>query len=186
MIRCNSKKANKIRAFTLIELLMSVAIVGILLAVSLPNFQDTIESMNTNSQIKMLMTTLNLARSEAVRTGANIAVCASDDGLDCTADAWSEGWLVFFDSNGDVDGDVGSVDEGAGDVIIRVWDSLGANSTLTFTVDLMEYNSLGFSDTPGVQTFLICPSSKNANNARSIEIGLSGRGRRIEDGLACP
>ena len=91
---------------------------------------------------------------------------------------------MFIDANGDADGDGGSVD--AGDTIIRVWDALGASSTLTFTVDLMEYNSLGFSDTAGMQTFKICPISNNANNARSIEIGISGRGRRIEDGLACP
>ena len=90
MIRCNLQKANKIRGFTLIELLITVSIVGILLAMSFPNFQDTIESMNTNSQIKMLMTTLNLARSEAVRRGENVALCATDDGVDCNDDTWSQ------------------------------------------------------------------------------------------------
>ena len=177
-------KANKIKGFTLIELLMATAILGILIALSLPSFQDTIESMNTNSQIKVLLTTLNFARSEAIKRGGNVAICASNDGTDCDANDWSEGWIVFVNANGAADGNTGSVV--AGNTILRVFDSLGANSVLTFTVNLFEYNSLGFSDTGGVQTFLICPSSNNANNARSIEIAVSGRGRRIEGGLACP
>jgi type IV fimbrial biogenesis protein FimT len=174
---------NKIKGFSLIELMIVITILGLLLALAMPNFADTIESANTNSQIKVMMTTLNLARSEAIKRGADVSICATDDGLDCSADTWSDGWMVFVDNNGDADGDAGSVD--AGDIIIRVYDSLGAGSTMTFTVDLLSYNSLGFSATGGTQTFLLCPPTNNANNARSVVIGPSGRGRRVEDGLVC-
>lgn len=174
----------KIKGMTLIELLFVVAILGALLALALPNFSDTIEAANTNSQVKVMLTTLNLARSEAIKRGTDVSVCASDDGADCDEDAWADGWIVFVDNNGDADGTAGSVD--GGDVVIRVFDTLGAGSTATMTADLLSYNSLGFSSTAGVQTFLICPASNNAANARSIEIGPSGRGRRIENGLACP
>ncbi|MCI5107094.1 MAG: GspH/FimT family protein [Pseudomonadales bacterium] len=130
-----------------------------------------------------MLTTLNLARSEAIKRGQDVSICASDDGADCDEDAWSEGWIVFVDNNGDADGTAGSVD--GGDEIIRVFDALGAASTLTSTTDIYSYNSLGFSATGGNQTFLLCPDSGNAANARSIDIGPSGRGRRVEDGLAC-
>lgn len=184
MATSDIKNLNKIKGYSLIELLIVISIVGILAALSAPSFQDTIEASNTNSQIKVMLTTLNLARSEAIKRGQDVSICASDDGADCTADTWSDGWLVFVDNNGDADGDAGSVD--AGDEIIRVYDSLGAASTMTFTTDLFAYNSLGFSATGGNQTFLLCPASGNAANARSIAIGPSGRGRRVEDGLACP
>jgi type IV fimbrial biogenesis protein FimT len=174
----------KIKGMTLIELLFVLAILGALLALALPNFSDTIEAANTNSQVKVMLTTLNLARSEAIKRGTDVSVCASDDGADCDQDAWADGWIIFVDNNGDADGLAGSVD--GGDVIIRVYDTLGAGSTATMTADMLSYNSLGFSSTGGVQTFLICPASNNAANARSIEIGPSGRGRRIENGLACP
>lgn len=170
--------------YTLIELLIVVSIVSVLAAISAPAFQETIEATTTNSQVKVMLTTLNLARSEAIKRGQDVAICASDDGTDCDADAWSEGWMVFVDNNGDADGAAGSVD--AGDEIIRVYDSLGAGSTLTFTTDLYAYNNLGFSATGGNHTFLLCPDSNNAANARSIDLGPSGRGRRVEDGLACP
>lgn len=178
------ENGSKIKGFTLIELLVSLLIAAILLGLSLPGFQDTIESSVTNSQAKLLMTTLNLARSEAIKRGTEVGICASDDSVDCEDDEWSEGWIVFVDNNGDADGDDGSID--AGDVVIRVFDALGSNSVLTSSFDLFQYNELGFSETGGVQTLKICPSSDNAANARSIEISVSGRGRRIEDGLVCP
>lgn len=184
MNRFDSKKVNKIKGFTLIELLIVVAILGSLIALAIPSFQDTIEAANTNSQIKVMLTTMNLARSEAIKRGDNVHICATNDGADCDEDDWSEGWMVFHDANSDADGTAGSVD--VGDTIVRVFDTLGAGSTMTSTIDLLSYNSLGFSATGGVQTFLLCPGSNNANNARSIEVGPTGRGRRIEDGLACP
>ncbi len=177
----NSIKNN---GFSLIELLVVVAMLGVLLALAAPGFQDTIESANTNSQAKNIMSMLNLARSEAVKRGRNVAICASLDGLDCSAGDWSEGWMVFVDNNDDADGDTGSVD--VGDTIIRVYDTLGAGSTLTFTLDLLQYDAQGFSTAGATQTFLLCPLTNNANNARSVEVGVSGRGRRIENGLVCP
>lgn len=179
-----ARKPSKIKGYSLIELLIVMSIAGILVALSAPAFQDTIEAANTNSQIKVMLTTLNLARSEAIKRGQDVSICASPDGADCDADTWSDGWMVFVDNNDDADGDVGSVD--AGDEVIRVYDSLGAASTMTFSVDIFAYNSLGFSATGGNQTFLLCPASGNSANARSIDIGPSGRGRRVEEGLVCP
>ena len=169
--------------FSLIEMLVVIAVLSILLAVSLPNFQNMIERSGTNSQAKLFLTTLSLARSEAIKRGGNVAICASTDGADCSAKAWGAGWIVFFDANGNANGLAGSVD--AGDTLIRVFDSGGSANVTTFTVDLFRYNTLGFSATDGTQTLLICPASSIAANARSIEIGLSGRGRRVETGLAC-
>jgi len=180
-IMINSRK-NK--GLSLIELLITVSVMGILIAVSLPSFRDTLESMNANTQMKTLLSTLSLARGEAIKRGLNVSLCATDDGADCDADTWSDGWMVFVDANGDADGDSGSVD--AGDEIIRVFDAGGDDSTLTFTTDLYQFNGMGFGTAAAVQTFLICPGSGIATNARSLEVAISGRGRRIEDGLACP
>lgn len=184
LVNATHRNPLKNKGFSLIELLVVVAMLGILLALAAPGFQDTIESANTNSQAKSIMSTLNLARSEAVKRGRPVAICATTDGLDCSAGDWSEGWMIFVDTNNDADGDTGSVD--VGDTIIRVYDTLGAGSTLTFTIDLLQYDAQGFSTAGATQTFLLCPLSNNANNARSVEVGVSGRGRRIEGGLVCP
>lgn len=155
-----------------------------LIAVSLPNFSDTIESTSTNSTAKLFLTTLSLARSEAIQRGDNVAICASSDQADCDAGSWSDGWILFVDNNNDANGDGGSID--GGDEVIRVFNAAGGpDNVITFTTNLLEYNKLGYSNTAGTHTLLICPPSGNAANARSIEVGPSGRGRLIEDGLNC-
>jgi len=180
----NLKKINKINGVSLIELLLTVAILGILLGLSLPNFQNFFESTSTNSEAKIFLTTLNLARSEAITRGEDVLICASDDATDCNAGTWSDGWIVFVDTNGDADGDAGSIDTGSGDTVIRVFER-GSNNN-TFTANLFAFDELGYSTSVNEQTLKVCPPSNNADNARSIEIGATGRGRRIETGLACP
>jgi type IV fimbrial biogenesis protein FimT len=159
-----------------------VGVIGILLAVGLPSLQDTISRISTNTQAKTLVSSLNFARSEAIKRGSVVSICASDSGTDCEQDAWSEGWLVFIDNNGDADGASGSVD--VGDEILRVYQGLGGN-TLTFTADIQQYDPRGFGTNAAIRTFLLCPEDDNAANAQSVEIAMTGRGRRIHDGLDC-
>ena len=173
---------NKIKGFTVIELMIVVGVMGILLAVGLPSLQDTISRISTNSQAKTLVSSLNFARSEAIKRGSLVSICASSDGTDCAADAWSDGWLVFVDNNGDADGAAGSVD--VGDEVLRVYQGLGSNS-LTFSADIQQFDPRGFGTNAGVRTFLLCPEDDNSANAQSVEISITGRGRRIHDGLDC-
>lgn len=173
----------KIKGFTVIELMITVAVIGILLAVGLPGFQDTISRIGTNSQAKTLVASLNFARSEAIKRGIPVSVCGSSTGTDCAVDSWNDGWIVFVDSNNDADGAGGSVD--AGDTVLRLYQDLGGNA-LTFTAALQQYDSQGFGLNTAAQTFLLCPADGDANNAQSVEISITGRGRRIHTGLVCP
>lgn len=160
-----------------------VGIIGVLLAVGLPGLQDTISRISTNSQAKTLVSSLNFARSEAIKRGGLVSVCASSSGSDCVAGAWSQGWMVFVDNNGDATGGAGSVD--AGDEVLRVYQGLGGN-TLSFDAALQQYDAQGFGSNTAIRTFLLCPQDGNSVNAQSVEISMTGRGRRIHEGLMCP
>lgn len=170
--------------FTLIELMVVVTIAGILLAVSVPAFQDVINRAVVNSQARTLLAAVNYTRSEAIRRNSDVTLCASTDGSDCNGGDWSEGWLVFADNNGDADGNAGSVD--AGDEIFRVYDGPGSGSTVSFNRNTLEYDRMGFSrDTGATRQFVICPSDSNADNAQGIDISLTGRAARAQGGLVC-
>lgn len=180
----NSGSITHQTGFTVIELMIVATIAGILLAVSAPAFQDVISRTVVNSQARTLLTAINYTRSEAIRRNIPVTLCASTDGSDCDADSWSDGWLVFVDNNGDVDGNTGSVD--VGDDILRVYDGPGSGSTVSFNRNTLEYDGMGFSrDTGTARQFVICPADNDEANAQGIDISLTGRASRVQSGLGC-
>ena len=73
---------------TLIELIVTISIMAVLLAIGAPSFQSMIVSNGLTSQTNILVSALNLARSEAIKRNRQVAVVAE------TADAWKYGWRV--------------------------------------------------------------------------------------------
>lgn len=89
--------------FTLIELMIVVALLAIISAFALPAFQSFIASNRLTSEANELLAGLNLARSEAVRTQRRVVLCrASATGCVTTADGerWQR-WVVFVDNDAD-------------------------------------------------------------------------------------
>jgi type IV fimbrial biogenesis protein FimT len=85
------------QGFSLIELIITIAIMTILITVAIPGFQSTLMRMNASSIADTLIASLNFARSEAISRNERVALCASLDGLACDATAadWNAGWLIF-------------------------------------------------------------------------------------------
>jgi type IV fimbrial biogenesis protein FimT len=94
--------------FTLVELMVTVAIVAILAAIALPSFSTSIRNSRLASTTNEFIAAINLARSEAVKSNRTGQVCASSDGATCGTD-WSQGWIVWADANGDGDPQPGEI-----------------------------------------------------------------------------
>jgi type IV fimbrial biogenesis protein FimT len=109
--------------FTLIELMVTLAVAAILLTVAIPSFRSTVQNNRATGQANDLLSSLNVARSEAVKRGATVSVCISSDQAKCTGASWALGWLIWSDINGD-----GIVDAAE---IIKVHEALTGASTLT-------------------------------------------------------
>lgn len=169
---------------TLLELLVTLGILGIVAAAGVPSLMDTFNRMSVNSAARTISSSLSLARSEAVKRGRNVSICPSTNGSDCSAGSWATGWIVFIDANGDANGATGSID--SGDEILRVFDALGSLLvTASPTTNLLTYDSKGYGKMGAALSFRLCPLDGNANNARQVEVSVSGRARIITSGVSC-
>lgn len=161
--------------FTLIELMVTLAVLGILLTVAVPNFQMFVMNNRMVTQANDLITSFNMARSEAVKRAANVTVCASSNGTGCTG-TWAQGWVV----------------RDAAGTPIRVQQALGGASTLsggTHVASTITFTSNGRTTIPSAATaatttLTLCPPSPASVQGRAIQIERTGRSRVAA--VACP
>jgi type IV fimbrial biogenesis protein FimT len=99
------KMKHKQGGFTLIELMFTVLVLAVLLAVGIPNFRDFLRNSRMAAQANDLLSALNLTRSEAVKRRAPVTLCVGT--TNCAAGDFEDGWLVFVDTDQDGAVDVG-------------------------------------------------------------------------------
>lgn len=92
--------------FTLLELMITLAVLAVLAAIAFPSFRYTLQSNHIATRINTLVSAVTFSRSEAIRSSKGSGICASADGAACGTD-WSSGWLVWDDANGN-----GTLDNG--------------------------------------------------------------------------
>jgi type IV fimbrial biogenesis protein FimT len=96
------------RGFTLVEILVTLSISAILLAVAVPALQRVTVSSKLTALSNLFLAHLTYARSEAIKRNGRTAVCKSSTGVACTASGdWAQGWIVFHDLDNDAMRDVG-------------------------------------------------------------------------------
>ena len=85
---------------TLIELIITVAIVAILVGISVPSFAHLGSSQKMTTTTHLVVASFNQARMRAISTGRQVVVCPSTDGISCRADSsWNAGWIIYDDVN---------------------------------------------------------------------------------------
>jgi type IV fimbrial biogenesis protein FimT len=89
-----------LHGFTLLELLVTITVGGILLGIAIPAFNGFLKNDRNAGQANSLVSSFNYARSEAVKRASpnGITVCPSLDGTSCdpAAVSWQEGWIVKY------------------------------------------------------------------------------------------
>lgn len=86
--------------FTLVELMVTIAVVAILAAIAFPSFQTTLRTNRVAAANNEILGLVNLARSEAIRSGRGGGVCGSATGAECDGQ-WALGLLAFSDPDGE-------------------------------------------------------------------------------------
>ena len=131
----------KSSGFTMIELMMTVAIGAIVLVLAVPSFRYVTNANRIAAEINGLLGDLQFARAEAIKEGRTVTVCQSTTGTSCTSTAtdWQGGWIVFSDP-----ADVGVVD--AGEIILRVQKPFSGTDTFSASngVGAVTFNREGY------------------------------------------
>lgn len=168
---------SKHTGFTLIELMVTLAVAAIVLLIAIPNYQAMVMSNRIASQANQVITALNYARSEAVKRGATATACSSNGGTSCAGNTdWSTGWLVYVDANAN-----NTVDAGE---LLRSWPSLKGGNTLNSGRQQIVFTATGFA-TVSNTTFNLC-DKRGAGDGRSIVINAMGRSYVKKGAAACP
>jgi len=84
---------NKHAGFTLIELMVTISVLAVLLGIGVPSFRNMIEGNRITTVANDLVNGLQFARSEAIKRGANVTLCSTNDQDTCSG-AWTNGWVA--------------------------------------------------------------------------------------------
>lgn len=160
---------------TLVELIITVSIAAILAAIAIPSFQSTIDRNRSASNTNEFLTSMYLARNEALTRRQRVVLCPSTDGTSCAGNGnWHLGWIVFVDLDNDAVVDTSN----PVDTMLLSHDAL-SDTTLTddigdnyisYTADGSARTTAGVSQT-GTLSFSLCINNKKT----SITINITGR-----------
>lgn len=185
--------------FTLIELMITVVVLAILLAIGVPSFREFYLNNRITSNINMLNSHVLLARSAAIKRNRLASLCSNPgDGPACGAPDWSRGWVVFIDRNGDgipnldtPDGcaqwDGAGLSAGVDDCILAVAEPLEPDLSLTGAVGILgqlTFDGAGAARCPeGLRDrcyFTLC-DERGREHALALLIGRTGHSQAARE-----
>jgi len=176
--------------FTIIELIVTIVIVGILAGIAYPSLAGMVRSSQLRSSASDMALALKLTRSSAVKFNDRITMCRSLDGATCNSQPgfWEEGWIIFHDSR--TSGVLGVID--AGEQIIRVYSAQPPGISLRSGGNISNYISFlssgvarGHNNVLGNGTFRVC-DQRGSDSAIAVIINNTGRIRTAKGTAVCP
>lgn len=163
--------------FTLIELMMALAIGGLLLMVAIPSYQTMVKNNCMTTDVNSLVSSLQQARSEAVKRHTNVTITAGN-AADNTNE-WGTGWTVTIHEDRNNNGilDSGEDFNGNGtleDPVVRTVSLTCTNTTIDETGNetAFVYGSNGAVDKTG--TFDVC-DDRTGETGKQLSLSITGR-----------
>jgi type IV fimbrial biogenesis protein FimT len=158
--------------FTLVELLVTMSIVGILTSIAIPAFRYVTNTSRISGEANTFLGSIWSARGMAVEAGSPVTVCPSTNHTSCNVgpSGWQNGWIVFSDYNKN-----GTVEPG--EPVRSIQPAFGGTDTLAPNpvLSAITFNREGFAvGLVSGNTFELHDATGNARWTRCISINLAG------------
>jgi len=157
---------------TLIELMVVISVVTILIAIAVPSFKGVTDRNRVSTELNGLVGDIQFARSEAIKEGITVVMCATNNGSTCaTTTNWYKGWMVFNDLNGN-----GQYDSST-ETIYRTQKQFVGSDTLVSdqSINKLTFNREGFiSGLPGTVTFKAHNAANTSSVSRCVAVAIGG------------
>jgi len=173
--------------FTILELMIVVAIVGVLGSLALAGLKEWNRSARRTAAVSDFLSALHVARSEAVKRNVRVGVCPSEDSDQADATClvtkdWAVGWIVFVDA----DGDMSRADDeeilGTSQALAVPWTLASSNGDIA--LDFRPNGRIETSTLAKSADFNLC-DDRGPTEGRVISVSISGRpqtGLSAQDG----
>jgi len=168
----NPFMVSRLGGFTMVELIVTLAVAALLVALAIPNLRTAIQNNRIRANTNDFISDMTYARSEALKRGTNIGICRVADAqavLQCDGANWAGDRMIFADTNND-----GALT--GGEMVLRVRERM-PNNTLT-SVDAphpLIINSRGLlANVAAPVNFSLC-DDRGASHGRAIQITLTGQ-----------
>lgn len=181
---------NKIKysnGFTLLELLITIAITAIVVALAAPSFTDVLDDNILLTQTNQFATAINVARSEAVKRNNRVFICKRIGNQCSTSNTtnWEDGWIIFEDADGS-----GTLDSGEE---ISLLDPLRTGYTLreNNNTNWLAFSASGQASSNVATTFTgivfrLCSPDQDTTTARTLDMNAVGRTQILRGVTGCP
>ncbi|WP_076542949.1 GspH/FimT family pseudopilin [Shewanella sp. UCD-KL21] len=157
--------------FTLIELMVTIAVAAILLTVGVPSLISVYEGVRVNNNVDKIHNIVAFARNQAVSYGATVNVCPFASATSCGATTdWSNGIRVFI-NNAD------------GDHELRAIDNFNSQDKVKGSALMLSFTSEGMVSS-GSGNIIYCPGGNDVDS-KSVNVSTSGLISYGDDGLSC-
>ena len=159
------------RGFTLTELMIVLAIAGVLVSTAVPSFKTMVTKNRLSTNVNGLVGEMQLSRSEGAKRSRPVIVCASQtpnaSGATCNG-VWTQGWFSYVDNDS-------SGGFNTGDVVLRRHDALGGSITVVATANTIGFNTDGSLNSANAFRFRICDTDLGTSEGRQVDVSLTGR-----------
>lgn len=153
--------------FTIIELMVTIAIAAILFTLGAPSLTEYLTEQKVNNEISQVHRLLLTARNSAINSSQQVIFCPLNDSGKCTSN-WNNELSVFNDNNGDGDFDTDT------DLILKIKQAVESGDTLSFSASSVTFSPSGQLNDTQLRTFNFCPKD-NSDKNRGVIVSMTGR-----------